>query len=225
MSVSKKSYLNSEPILNVSQPETAHKIPGPAGDLESLVYQAEASESVAIICHPHPLFQGTMHNKVIYTLSRTFYQAGITAVRFNYRGVGKSEGSFGHSEGEIEDLLAVIAWVKHHLSPKQFYFAGFSFGAYIAASGASQEKCTQLISIAPAVTNQPYASLKNITCPWLVVQGEEDEIISPQAVYDWVSEEKQRHPQILLEKIPEATHFFHGKLNVLRTIVEEHLVK
>lgn len=200
-------------------------IPGPAGDLESLVYPVENSRAVAIICHPHPLFQGTMYNKVIYTLSRAFHHAGITAVRFNFRGVGKSEGSFGHSVGEIEDLEAVISWVKQATPEVEFYFAGFSFGAYIAAAGAAKEPCKQLFSIAPAVTHQPYATLPPLSNPWLVVQGEEDEIISSQAVYDWYERAKNYHHALSLIKLPEATHFFHGQLNLLRTIIENHIVE
>lgn len=209
----------------MSLPETAILIPGPAGVLESLVYPVEKSGAVAVICHPHPLFQGTMYNKVIYTLSRAFHDAGITSIRFNFRGVGKSEGSFGHSIGEIEDLLAVVDWVKATMPGVEFYFAGFSFGAYIAASGAARQPCKQLFSIAPAVPHQPYFSLPPLSNPWLVLQGEEDEIISPQAVYDWVEHVKNYHHALSLIKLPGATHFFHGQLNTLRTIVEEHLVR
>ncbi len=209
----------------MSLPETAYMIPGPLGALESLVYPVEHSPHVAVICHPHPLFQGTMHNKVIYTLSRAFYQNGITAVRFNYRGVGKSEGSFGHSIGEVEDLFAVVDWVKEHFQVTEFYFAGFSFGAYIAASGAARIPCKQLLTVAPAVTNQPYSSLPNISCPWWVLQGEKDEVIDPEAVYDWASRTMQTHPNLHLVKIPEASHFFHGQLSTLRSIVETNLVK
>lgn len=209
----------------MSLSETAIMIPGPVGVLESLIYPVKNSDAVAVICHPHPLFQGTMYNKVIYILSRIFHDAGITAVRFNFRGVGKSEGSFGHSVGEIEDLFAVVNWIKETTSSVQFYFAGFSFGAYIAASGAAGQSCKQLFSIAPAVTHQPYASLPSLSNPWLVLQGEEDEIISPQAVYDWYEDAKNYHHELSLIKLPGATHFFHGQLNTLRAVIKEHLVK
>lgn len=209
----------------MSLSETAIMIPGPVGNLESLIYSVKNSQAVAVICHPHPLFQGTMYNKVIYTLSRTFYHAGITAVRFNFRGVGKSEGSFGHSVGEIEDFLAVVNWIKETTPGVEFYFAGFSFGAYIAAAGATRQLCKQLFSVAPAVTHQPYSSLPSLSNPWLVLQGEEDEIISPQAVYDWYERAKDYHHFLSLIKFPGATHFFHGQLNTLRAAIEEHLVK
>lgn len=206
------------------QGETPFFIPGPVGQLESLVYAAGDSQKVAIICHPNPLFQGTMNNKVVYTLSRAFQQAGITAVRFNYRGVGKSEGSYGDVVGEIEDLLAVISWVKEKLPQAEFYLAGFSFGSYIAASGASCINCIKLFSIAPAVTHQPYFDLPKINCPWVVIQGENDEIVAPEAVYEWFDKAKDFHRDLTLIKIPDASHFFHGTLIELRNLMEQNLV-
>jgi uncharacterized protein len=206
------------------QGETPFFIPGPLGQIESLVYSAGDSHKVAIICHPNPLFHGTMNNKVVYTLSRAFHAMGITAVRFNYRGVGKSDGSYGNSVGETEDLLAVIAWVKSKLPDAEFYLAGFSFGSYIAASGATCIQCSKLFSIAPAVTHQSYSALPRIQCPWIVVQGGQDEIVPPEAVYEWFEQAKTHHQDLRLIKIPEASHFFHGKLVTLREIVEQNLV-
>lgn len=205
--------------------ETSFLIPGPQGQLEALVYSAGESNRVAIICHPHPLFQGTMNNKVVYTLSRAFQNSGITAIRFNYRGVGKSAGTFGDSIGEIEDLRAVMAWVKERVPHVEFYLAGFSFGAYIAASGAALEPCVQLFSIAPAVPNQPYNTLPKITCPWVIIQGEADEVISSEAVYEWFERVKNYHSSLTLIRMPGASHFFHGELITLRTLVEQNLVK
>lgn len=204
--------------------EEALIIPGPQGNLEALGAWIPGEHRVGVICHPHPLFHGTMHNKVVFTLTKAFQRRGISSLRFNYRGVGKSEGHYGHSIGEVEDLIAVLAWIKARYANAKFYLAGFSFGAYIAAVAASQEDCAQLFGIAPAVVNQPYLSLAAIGCPWIILQGEEDRTIAPERVYAWYEQAKHEHTDVRLIKIPGATHFFDGQLPVLRTLVEDHLV-
>lgn len=202
--------------------ETHFFIDGAVGDLEVLTLAANHPRGVAVICHPHPLHLGTMHNKVVHTLSRAFHHQHCHTVRFNYRGVGKSAGQFADSIGEVDDLLAVLAWVNRVLMAPKVWLAGFSFGAYIAAMGAYQHSCQQLFSVAPAVTNQPYAALKPMTCPWIVIQGEQDEVIEPSAVYAWVKERQRIDPQIRLITMPTASHFFHGQLIELRNLVEEN---
>ncbi len=123
-------------------------IEGEAGQLELLTTspddQSTQNKGVAIICHPHPLHQGTMNNKVVHTLSKAFHNKGLYTVRFNYRGVGKSEGSYGDSIGEVADLLSVLKWVDSVLDSPAIYLAGFSFGAFIAARGAALHDCKQL---------------------------------------------------------------------------------
>jgi len=128
-------------------------LPGPAGQLEALVStpQQNARETVAIICHPNPLFEGTMHNKVVTTIAKAFDLLGLTTVRFNYRGVGKSEGEYGETIGETEDCLAIVDWVQKTYPNYSLWLSGFSFGAYISASVANQMAVAQLVSIAPAV--------------------------------------------------------------------------
>ncbi|MFI4938011.1 MAG: alpha/beta hydrolase [Candidatus Berkiellales bacterium] len=197
-------------------------IDGPAGHLELLTLSAENDpRGVGVICHPHPLHLGTMNNKVVYTLSRAFHNQGLHTVRFNFRGVGKSEGEFGHSEGETADLLAVLAWVDAVLPNSKIWLAGFSFGAYIAAMGAAQHACEQLYSIAPSVINQPFDQIPMLSCPWVIIQGDQDEVIPPPAVNDWFATRKLLQPGMSLLKIPGASHFFHGKLVELRGLVEE----
>lgn len=202
-------------------------IDGKVGQIECLVQRQPEAKGMGIVCHPHPLHQGTMNNKVVHTVARAFYNKGIDVVRFNFRGVGKSEGHFDHSVGEVEDLQAVIEWLQttSTIDLSSLYLAGFSFGAYIAAQGASQlPLCKQLFSIAPAVTNQPFQTLGKIQCPWLVVQGEQDEIISAQAVFDWYEARKQQQQDMKIVRLEETSHFFHGKLIDLRKHIENNLL-
>ncbi len=199
-------------------------ISGPTGRLECLTLSAKAAaKGVAIICHPHPLHEGTMHNKVVHTLSRAFFHKDIYSIRFNFRGVGKSEGQYGDAIGEVDDLMAVIAWAQSEFS-LPLYLAGFSFGAYIAAMGATQVKCKQLFSVAPAVTILSHASLGKIDCPWEVIAPMKDEVISPSEIITWFENRKRLQTHFTLHKIPEASHFFHGKLVVLRSLVEDLII-
>ncbi len=198
-------------------------IEGDAGSLELLTTSPNVpAKGVAVICHPHPLYQGTMTNKVVHTLSRAFVNQSLQTVRFNFRGVGKSEGTFGNSIGEVADLMAVLKWIDRVLQTPALWLAGFSFGAYIAAMGAVKHGCRQLYSIAPAVNHQPYAELPPINAPWVIVQGEQDEVIAPNLVYDWY--ENAKKPNMQLIKMPETSHFFHGHLVTLREHVERVFV-
>ncbi len=194
-------------------------IPGTAGHIEAVIEQPKnyQKNELAIVCHPNPLQGGTMDNKVVTTIVKAFNNLGITAIRFNYRGVGNSEGTYGSIVGEAEDMMSVIRWVKKWRPNVQFRFAGFSFGAYIAAYAATQEPAVSLVTIAPSVRRMPYALLNKISCPWLVVMGEEDEVVAPQELYDWY-EELEADKQLV--RFPDTGHFFHGKLIELRNIIE-----
>ena len=195
-------------------------IPGPEGALEAVVHLPDdpSYERFAIVCHPHPLQEGNMQHKVVTTMVKAFNAEGIPCVRFNFRGVGKSAGTFGHIAGEVADCMSVVAWVQQQWPNARLYFAGFSFGAYVAAEAASKVANTQiLITIAPSVERMPYYDLPNLSCPWLVVQGENDEIVDPQAVYAWFD---QLQANKTMRKFSETGHFFHGKLIELQTILQ-----
>lgn len=183
------------------------------GDIEVAVTENEGATKTAIICHPHSLFGGTMNNKVVTTLARTFGDLGLRSVRFNFRGVGRSAGSFDNGIGETDDLLAVVNWVKETYPNDKIWLAGFSFGSYVAARAAAHVVPEQLVSVAPPVVNFDFAHLPQITCPWLIVQGENDEVVSPQAVYDWYD---TLNPKPVLIRMPGCSHFFHGQLMELR---------
>lgn len=199
-------------------------IDGPVGALEAVVHlPADADFSrFGIICHPHPLQEGTMHNKVITTVAKTFVAIGIPCVRFNYRGVGNSAGNYGNVSGEVADCMAVVEWVKQQWPHAELYLAGFSFGAYIAAEVASKVVTKHLVSIAPAVERMPYYELPYLSCPWLVIQGEADEVVTPQAVYTWF---EQLQANKTLIKFPDTGHFFHGKLLDLQQVITEGLTQ
>lgn len=198
--------------------QQALTILGPTGSLEAVLHDTDMPIThVGIICHPHPLQEGTMHNKVVTTVARSFNDMGIAALRFNYRGVGLSEGQYGDVDGEVADCLAVVAWALQQWPNAKLWLAGFSFGAYIAAAVAAKVPTQQLISIAPAVERMPYATLGKVSCPWLVIQGEADDVVTPQAVYDWFD---ALDAQKTLVRLPDTGHFFHGKLMDLRREIE-----
>ena len=199
-------------------PQTQIIIPGPIGKLEAILHVPDAADysRFAIVCHPHPLQNGTMHNKVVSTICKSFNNLNIPCIRFNFRGVGASEGIFGHVAGEVEDCLAVVDWLKQQWPAAALYLAGFSFGAYVAAETATKVSTKQLITIAPSVERMPYYQLAYVTCPWLVVQGEEDEVVVPQAVYTWF---EQLQANKTLVRFPQTGHFFHGKLIELQDLL------
>lgn len=198
--------------------ETKITLAGPAGKLEALTSepQSNAKNIIGIICHPHPLYGGTMHNKVVYTIARAFKDMGLRTIRFNFRGVGESSGSYADGMGEVDDLFSVLAWVKQCRPEDEIWLAGFSFGSYIATRGAISPEVKQLVSIAPPVESFNFKVLPMPHCPWLIIQGENDEIVSPPAVYSWWAD---LDPSPHLIRMPDAGHFFHGKLIELRQIL------
>lgn len=205
--------------------ETHFILPGPSGELEVIATPSKpevvAQNIVAIICHPHPLFGGTMNNKVVTTMMRAFGDMGIPCVRFNFRGVGKSTGEFAEGVGEQDDLLAVLAWVKETCPTAKIWLAGFSFGAAMSAHVASRVSVAQLVSIAPPVPRFDLLTLPPIMCPWLIVQGNEDDVVIPQDVYTWV---ETRDPKPKLIRVLGTGHYFHGRLMELRELLVENLV-
>jgi alpha/beta superfamily hydrolase len=189
-------------------------IQGPAGALECAIDQPDAvttPQGMALLCHPHPLHGGTMDNKVVTTLARAFVQCGWRAVRFNFRGVGKSEGHWGEGVGEVDDARAVLAALRQGDEP--LAVAGFSFGGYVASQLSAGARVSVLI--APATQNFTVAIVPAGT---LVVHGEADDVVPLAATMDWA------RPQSLpVTVIPAAGHFFHGQLQLLKHLVVRHL--
>lgn len=196
-------------------------IPGPVGDLQAVVACPASRRDgipVAVICHPHPLYGGSMANKVVHILSETFLEMGLITVRFNFRGVEESDGRFDHGSGETHDLLAVLDWVRAVYPGSPVWLAGFSFGAYVALRAHADAGVQRLLLVAPPVTMFDFKDLPPVKVPWLVVQGGRDEVIAPYAVSEWVYRQAKR-PQYLW--MADADHFFHGRLGRLRDAVKQ----
>jgi alpha/beta superfamily hydrolase len=193
-------------------------IDGPAGRLEAAYDQAEpeaaAQPVLAVICHPLPTEGGTMHNKVVTMTARALRECGIDTLRFNFRGVGASEGAFDDGAGELDDLRAVVAWARAQHPDKTLWLAGFSFGAWVSLRGAVELGAAAVISIAPPVGRSwEFDGIALPDVPWLVIQGDADEVVDAAAVRDWVA--SLPSPPTLVE-MPDTSHFFHRKLMDLR---------
>ena len=198
---------------------------GPAGALEAIIEAPDAEVAarpvVAIVCHPLPTEGGTMHNKVVTMSARALRESGVTTVRFNFRGIGASEGTFDDGEGEVDDLRAVAAWVREQRPDDQLWLAGFSFGAYVSLRVAAELVPGMLISIAPpAGRSWDFDAITPPDCPWLVIQGEADEVVDPEAVYAWLDGLKDLRQPPELVRMAETSHFFHRRLIDLRGAVK-----
>ena len=202
--------------------ETQELIDGPAGKLEIAFSLPEniAPRAWGIVCHPHSQHGGTMYNKVVTTIVKVFQNLGLATVRFNFRGVGASEGEYDEGKGELKDLITVMDWVQRESNVQAIWLAGFSFGAYVAAKAATQIPIQQLVTVAPSVEHFPMQQLPAIKCPWLLVQGDQDEVVPAKVVYDWAL---ARNPRPVIISFPTAGHFFHGQLTELRVKMEEAL--
>ena len=191
---------------------------GPAGILEAMLESPAdaAASAAAVVLHPHPQHGGTMHNKVAHTLARAFVQQGFVTLRFNFRGTERSEGRFDNGRGEYDDALAAIEWLGERYPDMPLWLGGFSFGAAIAVRAAGSTDVDGLVSIAPAVQRIAGGLESQPQCPWLIVQGDEDELVAVDDTIAWVNA-LQPGPELIV--MQGAEHFFHGKLVELRQVV------
>jgi hypothetical protein len=196
---------------------------GPAGDLETrLDFPAAdrgadpaAPAAFAVVCHPHPLFGGTLTNKVVHTLARTFNDLGMPSLRFNFRGVGASAGTHDEGRGEVQDALAVVRHGRERWPQARLWLAGFSFGAAVAVRASSEASAVGLVAVAPAVDRIDVGAVTPGSA-WLVVLGDADDVVSPQRMLQWA---RNLSPQPVIQVMAGAGHYFHGRLPELRDAV------
>jgi alpha/beta superfamily hydrolase len=198
---------------------------GPAGALETAIDLPDADvptvPAIAVVCHPLSTDGGSLHNKVVTMAARAVRELGVATVRFNFRSVGQSDGAFDHGEGELDDLTAMVRWVRSQRPDAVLWLIGFSFGAYVSLKASATLQPQVLVSIAPP-TGRAW-DFDDVQPPprWLVVQGEADEIVDPQSVFNWLDSLDAPHT---LVRMPDTSHFFHRKLIDLRGAIQ-HAVK
>jgi len=197
---------------------------GPAGQLECVSDIPEPADErpvTIVICHPHPLHGGTMRNKVVTIMERSMRELGLRTIRFNFRCAGESEGEHDEGYGETDDLFAVTEWVRHTRPDDDLWLAGFSFGSYITQRAAQNLKLGQLITIAPPVDRYEFSKLQHPDCPWLVVQGDEDEVVCLEDVACWIEKIEPKPDFLVME---QADHFFHRRLMDLRGLLKNSVL-
>ena len=193
---------------------------GPAGKLECVADvpdPADERPATIVLCHPHPLHGGSMHNKVVTIMERAMRELGLRTIRFNFRGAGESEGEHDDGYGETDDLFAVTEWVRRTRPDDDLWMGGFSFGSFITLRAAQNLKLGQLITIAPPVDRYEFSNIQHPDCPWLVVQGDEDEVVALEDVKCWM-EDLDPQPDFLVMEM--ASHFFHRRLMDLRGLLK-----
>jgi len=194
---------------------------GPAGALEAVLHEREGSEpdGVAVVCHPHPLYGGTLHNKVAHRVASALHDLGAAVLRFNFRGAGGSEGRHDHGVGELEDARAALDWIAARHPRARRWVAGFSFGSWIGARlAAERPDVEQLVLVAPPVRRSSFEVLLTAAVPKLVIQGTHDDICP-------LAELQEQFPSWAEPKrlvlVPDGTHFFDRHLaEIARTITE-----
>jgi len=198
------------------------EIAGPAGPLEALLDEPEGEpRAVAVFGHPHPQHGGTMHTKALYQAAKAMPRIGVAALRFNFRGVGRSVGTFDAGPGEKEDFKAAVDFVSERFPDAPIWAAGMSFGSWIAMTvGAQDSRVSLLLGIAPPVDRYDFDALRTCTLPKFIIHGEEDELISIKEIrkfYSQIPEPKE------LVTIEYANHLFEGKTPLVAEAVEDLL--
>lgn len=221
--MTKQAMVESQEIKQIDEFPASRQdfiLRGPSGKLECAADVPDPQDerpATMVLCHPHPLHGGTMHNKVVTIMERAMRELGLRTVRFNFRGAGESEGEHDEGYGETDDLFAVTEWVRRTRPDDDLWLGGFSFGSYIALRAAQNLQLGQMITIAPPVDRYEFSSVLHPNCPWLVVQGDEDEVVALEDVKCWI-EDLDPAPDFLVMEM--ATHFFHRRLMDLRGLLK-----
>jgi len=191
---------------------------GPAGRLEALFTEGKPGYPAVVVCHPHPLYGGTMHNKVTYWIAKTFSDRDCSVLRFNFRGVGASAGEWDEARGEVDDTRAAINWLAGHTSGSPLWLAGFSFGCYAALRAArADRRVERFFAVAPAVNRYDFEFFLGDNRPLVVIQGTADEIVPFEQVEQWL----RRHGSAQYYKLEGAGHFFPQRLHEVSTYLAQ----
>jgi hypothetical protein len=200
---------------------------GPDGRLEGRYHPGvQPNSPLALVLHPHPLYGGNMNNKVVYTLFHVYTRFGFAVLRFNFRGVGRSQGVFDHGQGELSDAASAMDWLQtHNPNARNCWIAGYSFGGWIAMQLLMRRpEIAGFVAVAPPANMFDFNFLAPCPSSGLVVQGLEDQIVPEPDVAKLVHRlANQRDIKIEYKRVPGATHFFENKLDVLSNLVERHL--
>jgi len=191
-------------------------IPGPAGRLQALYEPRGKGRAAMVICHPHPQYGGTMRNKVVYTVARAFADSRCATLRFNFRGVERSEGAWDEGRGEVEDVRAALDWMALRCPKISLWMAGFSFGCYAGLKAArSDARIERMFAVAPAVNHWDFSFMQGEMRPVTVIHGDEDAIVPLSRVRPWV----KTLPRVRFHVVEGADHFFSGHLQDLRRLL------
>jgi alpha/beta superfamily hydrolase len=193
-------------------------VAGPAGAIEAMIERPPGArpDIVAVCCHPHPLYGGTMQNKVVHTLARACQDQRVTSVRFNFRGVGASAGAHDDGVGESEDAAVVADRALRETGASRLWSLGFSFGGFVAYRLATLRRAAALVTVAPPVQRFDFTKLPVPECPWYVAQGDRDDLVDHERVLAWT---RTLVPAPDVRVLAGAEHFFHGRLTELRSLV------
>ncbi len=209
-----KDILNDERLSTAGEHDCV--LQGLSGSLEAKLLnpkEPHQQDLLVLIGHPHSLHGGTMNNKVVTTLAKASHDMGLSSIRFNFRGVGESQGEFDSGIGESEDMLNIIQHITEHLPHYDIVLAGFSFGAYVTYRAACQSEPLMLISVAPAVNHGDFTEFDKVPTPWHVVCAGADEIVPRDDIERW---HQSVSPTPGLSIFEESSHFFHGQLTLLK---------
>ena len=202
-------------------------INGPEGRIEGrYIHAKQANAPIALLLHPHPQYGGNMNNKVVYTLYQTFVRRGFSVLRFNFRGVGRSQGSFDKGEGELSDAASALDWLQSYNANARFcWIAGFSFGAWIGMQLLMRRpEISSFISVAPPANMFDFSFLAPCPSSGLIIQGEKDEIVPHESVAGLVDKLRaQRNLDIRYTLMENANHFFKDQLEEFSEHVDTYL--
>ncbi len=202
---------------------------GPCGRIEGQFAKSDNPDApTALVLHPHPLYGGTMNNKVVFNVYKTLYENGFSVLRINFRGVGKSEGEYDNGVGEMMDAATALDWLQiNHGGSRVNLIAGFSFGSWVAMQLIMRRpEITNFIAVSPPVSNSSYdfSILSPCPIPGLIVQGDNDSVVDEEAVHDLATRlSKQKNIEVVYKMIPGADHFFRNNIDDLRADIDQYL--